>query len=127
MLRARDAVNDAFCSCSTEACVVVVVYDVQLDNQLPGAVFPIVFAPVPPPKSVAAETGQSSLILFTYAPCHFLCILLFNLHYCCCDNYLMPSSAVLQQGWRRSENQCISLVLCTSLFSITLVLYKIEP
>jgi len=72
MLRARDAVNDAFCSCSTEACVVVVVYDVQLDNQLPGAVFPIVFAPVPPPKSVAAETGQSSLILFIYALCHFM-------------------------------------------------------
>ncbi len=30
----------------------------QLDNQLPGAVFTTVLAPVPPPKSVAAESGM---------------------------------------------------------------------
>jgi len=30
----------------------------QLDNQLPGAVFPIVISPIPLPKSVAVDTGQ---------------------------------------------------------------------
>ena len=30
----------------------------QLDNQLPGAVFPTVLAPIPPPKSVAADSGK---------------------------------------------------------------------
>ena len=31
----------------------------QLDNQIPGAVFPTVIAPIPPPKSVAAESGKN--------------------------------------------------------------------
>ena len=31
----------------------------QLDNQLPDSVFPVVLAPVPPPKSIAADSGQS--------------------------------------------------------------------
>lgn len=30
---------------------------VQVDNQLPGAIFPIVFHPVPPPKSIALDSG----------------------------------------------------------------------
>lgn len=30
---------------------------VQVDNQLPGAIFPIVFNPVLPPKSIALDTG----------------------------------------------------------------------
>uniref|UniRef100_A0A3Q2C8L3 Vacuolar protein sorting 13 homolog C n=1 Tax=Cyprinodon variegatus TaxID=28743 RepID=A0A3Q2C8L3_CYPVA len=30
----------------------------QVDNQLPGAVFPIVFHPVPPPKSIALDSGK---------------------------------------------------------------------
>jgi len=30
----------------------------KLDNQLAGAVFSTVLAPVPPPKTVAAESGQ---------------------------------------------------------------------
>ncbi|ELU14385.1 hypothetical protein CAPTEDRAFT_224867 [Capitella teleta] len=34
----------------------VKVHRLQLDNQLPGAVFPTVLAPLPPPKSVAAES-----------------------------------------------------------------------
>lgn len=29
----------------------------QVDNQLPGAIFPIVFHPVPPPKSIALDSG----------------------------------------------------------------------
>ena len=32
-------------------------HHLQLDNQLPEAIFPTVIAPVPPPKSVAAESG----------------------------------------------------------------------
>ena len=31
----------------------------QLDNQLRDSVFPVVLAPVPPPKSIAADSGQS--------------------------------------------------------------------
>lgn len=31
----------------------------QVDNQLPGAIFPIVFHPVPPPKSIALDSGKS--------------------------------------------------------------------
>jgi len=31
----------------------------QLDNQLVGAVYPVVFSPTPLPKSVAAESGTS--------------------------------------------------------------------
>jgi len=30
----------------------------QLDNQLSGAVFRTVLAPIPPPKSVAADSGK---------------------------------------------------------------------
>lgn len=30
----------------------------QIDNQLPACVFNVVFAPVPPPKSVAADNGK---------------------------------------------------------------------
>ena len=35
----------------------------QLDNQLNLAVFPTVLSPLPPPKSVAAESGKNSNIL----------------------------------------------------------------
>jgi len=38
----------------------------QLDNQLAGAVFSTVLAPVPPPKTVAAESGQCLLILIVF-------------------------------------------------------------
>jgi len=40
----------------------------QLDNQLAGAVFSTVLAPVPPPKTVAAESGQCLLAssMFSY-------------------------------------------------------------
>ena len=36
----------------------------QLDNQLAGAVFSTVLAPVPPPKTVAAESGECSLVYY---------------------------------------------------------------
>jgi len=36
----------------------------QLDNQLAGAVFSTVLAPVPPPKTVAAESGQYENYVF---------------------------------------------------------------
>jgi len=39
---------------SSRGCVCMLM---QLDNQLPGAVFPIVISPVLPPKSVAADSG----------------------------------------------------------------------
>lgn len=35
---------------------------VQVDNQLPGAIFPIVFNPVLPPKSIALDTGGVFLL-----------------------------------------------------------------
>ena len=35
----------------------------QLDNQLNLAVFPTVLSPLPPPKSVAAESGKNSNVL----------------------------------------------------------------
>jgi vacuolar protein sorting-associated protein 13A/C len=31
---------------------------IQIDNQLPDCIFPVVLAPIPPPKSVAALTGE---------------------------------------------------------------------
>ncbi|MGH0128136.1 UNVERIFIED_CONTAM: hypothetical protein FKN15_033577 [Acipenser sinensis] len=36
------------------------VHWLQVDNQLPGAIFPIVFHPVPPPKSIALDSESSS-------------------------------------------------------------------
>ena len=36
-----------------------VMIHMQLDNQLPGAVFPIVISPILPPKSVAVDSGRS--------------------------------------------------------------------
>lgn len=30
----------------------------QIDNQLYDCIFPVVLAPIPPPKSVAADTGK---------------------------------------------------------------------
>lgn len=38
-------------------CVTVAGVCVQVDNQLPGAIFPIVFHPVPLPKSIALDSG----------------------------------------------------------------------
>lgn len=32
---------------------------VQIDNQMYDCIFPVVLAPVPPPKSVAADSGMS--------------------------------------------------------------------
>lgn len=32
---------------------------VQIDNQMYDCIFPVVLAPVPPPKSVAADSGTS--------------------------------------------------------------------
>ncbi|KAK2175851.1 hypothetical protein NP493_702g01003 [Ridgeia piscesae] len=32
------------------------IHRLQIDDQLPGAMFPVVFAPIPPPKSVAADS-----------------------------------------------------------------------
>jgi len=37
---------------------IIVLLLTKLDNQLAGAVFSTVLAPVPPPKTVAAESGQ---------------------------------------------------------------------
>ena len=37
---------------------VIVMVHVQLDNQLSGAVFPIVISSILPPKSVAIDSGQ---------------------------------------------------------------------
>lgn len=34
---------------------------IQIDNQLADCIFPVVLAPVPPPKSVATETGKWKL------------------------------------------------------------------
>ncbi len=50
---------------------------VQMDNQLPACVFPTVIAPVPPPKSVAAESGSQALGDFPqlYADCAKLVLL----------------------------------------------------
>lgn len=31
----------------------------QVDNQIPGGIFPIIFHPVPPPKSIALDSGES--------------------------------------------------------------------
>lgn len=35
----------------------------QIDNQLPDCVFPVILAPVPPPKSVALSSGKLFLLL----------------------------------------------------------------
>lgn len=43
----------------TYTCASSVVLALQVDNQLPGAIFPIVFHPVPPPKSIALDSGVS--------------------------------------------------------------------
>uniref|UniRef100_UPI003AADC262 intermembrane lipid transfer protein VPS13C-like n=1 Tax=Centroberyx gerrardi TaxID=166262 RepID=UPI003AADC262 len=40
----------------------------QVDNQLPGAIFPIVFHPVPPPKSIALDSGRPHT--HTHTPTH---------------------------------------------------------
>uniref|UniRef100_A0A671VQL1 Vacuolar protein sorting 13 homolog C n=1 Tax=Sparus aurata TaxID=8175 RepID=A0A671VQL1_SPAAU len=37
-------------------------YWLQVDNQLPGAIFPIVFHPVPPPKSIALDSEPKPFI-----------------------------------------------------------------
>ncbi|XP_041840973.1 LOW QUALITY PROTEIN: vacuolar protein sorting-associated protein 13C-like [Melanotaenia boesemani] len=37
-------------------------YWLQIDNQLPGAIFPIVFHPVPPPKSIALDSEPKPFI-----------------------------------------------------------------
>lgn len=34
---------------------------IQIDNQLMDCIFPVVLAPVPPPKSVAASTGKTNM------------------------------------------------------------------
>jgi vacuolar protein sorting-associated protein 13A/C len=36
----------------------------QIDNQMYDCVFPVVLAPVPPPKSVAADSGMLVLSVF---------------------------------------------------------------
>lgn len=33
----------------------------QVDSQLPGTVFPVVFHPVAPPKSIALDSGKKKL------------------------------------------------------------------
>lgn len=35
---------------------------VQIDNQMYDCIFPVVLAPVPPPKSVAADSGEYKMI-----------------------------------------------------------------
>jgi vacuolar protein sorting-associated protein 13A/C len=38
---------------------------IQIDNQLPDCIFPVVLAPIPPPKSVAALTGLFLFVCFS--------------------------------------------------------------
>lgn len=38
---------------------------------MPGAIFPIVFHPVPPPKSIALDSGETSLFLRLTIVDHF--------------------------------------------------------
>lgn len=40
----------------------------QIQNQLPGAIFPFVFYPIKPPKSVSMDSGQSIHSLEAYSP-----------------------------------------------------------
>lgn len=49
---------------------------IQIDNQLADCIFPVVLAPVPPPKSVAATTGK--IMLYFYCTSS-LYVCLFNL------------------------------------------------
>ena len=42
--------------------IVIVMVHEQLDNQLSGAVFPIVISSILPPKSVAIDSGQFRLL-----------------------------------------------------------------
>jgi len=50
----------------------------QINNQLSECVFPVILAPVPPPKSVTQSTGIDSRSLFTNRHVHFLQILALN-------------------------------------------------
>ena len=34
------------------------IHHIQIDNQMPAAIFPTILAPIPPPKSVSAESGM---------------------------------------------------------------------
>lgn len=38
----------------------------QIDNQMADCIFPVVLAPVPPPKSVAATSGECVHLPFSY-------------------------------------------------------------
>ncbi|KAF3832045.1 hypothetical protein F7725_025710 [Dissostichus mawsoni] len=48
-----------------QRCLRAQLHWLQVDNQLPGAIFPIVFHPVPPPKSIALD----SVCDFNSEPC----------------------------------------------------------
>ncbi|KAF1393337.1 hypothetical protein PFLUV_G00038030 [Perca fluviatilis] len=45
-----------------QRCVRAQLHWLQVDNQLPGAIFPIVFHPVPPPKSIALDSEPKPFI-----------------------------------------------------------------
>ncbi|XP_071787909.1 intermembrane lipid transfer protein VPS13A-like isoform X9 [Asterias amurensis] len=43
----------------------LMVHRIQIDNQMPAAIFPTVLAPIPPPKSVSAESAPKPMIEFS--------------------------------------------------------------
>uniref|UniRef100_A0A3B4ZDV3 Vacuolar protein sorting-associated protein 13 VPS13 adaptor binding domain-containing protein n=1 Tax=Stegastes partitus TaxID=144197 RepID=A0A3B4ZDV3_9TELE len=45
-----------------QRCLRAQLFCVQVDNQLPGAIFPIIFHPVPPPKSIALDSEPKPFI-----------------------------------------------------------------
>lgn len=52
----------------------------QIDNQMVDCIFPVVLAPVPPPKSVAADFGKyyntkTQLVHYSFHFCFLLCSL----------------------------------------------------
>ncbi|XP_038046817.1 vacuolar protein sorting-associated protein 13C-like isoform X3 [Patiria miniata] len=43
----------------------LMIHRIQIDNQMPAAIFPTVLAPIPPPKSVSAESVPKPMIEFS--------------------------------------------------------------
>jgi hypothetical protein len=71
----------------------------QLDNQLPGAIFPTVIAPIPPPKSVAAESGKQQMwqppveiVLLSLLLCHEIQLKSQNSNCVNCDYFTQNGS-----------------------------------
>lgn len=94
---------------------------IQIDNQLTDCIFPVVLAPVPPPKSVAASTGKIIYTIFVRGDvsiCSILQYLVVRRSTTLYDQYMSEEETQLSKVLKQfTANTIQSKKLRSSIFS----------